>query len=64
MLSSVVSRHFWGMTQYVAVVQYIIPQLLINSPFAAAVKEAGYICAEEFKNWRYFEVRMQTFVVK
>jgi len=52
------------MAQYVAVVQYIIPQLLINSPFAAAVKEAGYICAEEFKNWRYFEVRMQTFVVK
>jgi hypothetical protein len=40
------------MTQYAAVVQYIIPQLLVNSPFSAAVKEAGYIrvCAEEFKN--------------
>ena len=43
-------RHCWGMNLYAAVVQYSIPQLLGNSSFAVAVKEAGYVCAEEFKN--------------
>jgi len=43
-------RHCWEMNLYAAAVQYNIPQLLGNSSIAAAVKEAGYVRAEEFKN--------------
>jgi len=52
--------HPRGMNLCAAAIQYIIPQLLGNSPFAAAVKVAGYVCADEFKNYLNYDVRMQT----